>query len=92
MVISERRSYLIGGIYIGAGVVMIILGIDGWIANSDLLATLNPVLKGTNYSTILSFLDALSTVFLFVAIGGLVFLIYGIVWLARREGWFTSKP
>ncbi len=92
MVISERRNYLVGGIYIGAGAVMIILGLDGWIANSDILGTLSPVLEGTRYESLLSFVGTLSTVLLLVAIGGLAFLIYGVAWLARRERWFTSKP
>ncbi len=92
MVISERRNYLVGGIYIGAGVAMIILGLDGWIADSDILRTLTLVLQGTDSESVLSFVRTLSTVLLLVAIGGVAFLIYGVAWLARREGWFTSKP
>lgn len=86
MVISERRTYLIGGIYIGAGVVMIILGLDGSIVNNDLFSTLRPILQGSDYSSVLSFLSTLTTVYLLIAAAGFLFLIYGIIGLARRRG------
>jgi hypothetical protein len=89
--ISERRTYLIGGIYIGAGVVMIILGLDGWVVNHDLLATLSPILQGTGYNSVLSFLDTLTMIFLLVAVGGFLFLIYGVVGLFRRGRWFAPR-